>query len=51
MLVKEFLHAITHFNPKIIKLIVWGVLIFMIKKIVAEMLNLLKINITKLLAK
>jgi hypothetical protein len=36
---------------KIIKLIVQGVLVFISKKTVAKMLNLLKIGITKLWAK
>jgi len=49
--VKEFLHAITDFNPKIIELIVQGIPIFIIEKMVAEMFNLPKIGIIKLLTK
>ncbi len=48
---KEFLHAITCFNPKIIKSAVQGVLVFITEETMIEMFNLSKINITKLLAK
>jgi len=48
---KEFLHAITHFNPKIMESIVQGIPIFIIEKMVAEMLNLLEVGIIKLLTK
>lgn len=50
-LMKEFLQVITWFNPKIMKLIVQGILVFIIEKTVAKMLKLLKIGINKLLAK
>jgi hypothetical protein len=46
--VKEFLQAITHFNPKIIELVVQGVSVFIIEKMMAKMLNLPKTGITKL---
>jgi hypothetical protein len=42
-LVKEFLQAITQFNPKIVKLVVQGVPIFITKNIVAKILKLPKI--------
>ncbi len=48
---KEFLQAITCFNPKIIKSIVQGVLIFITKKMVVEMFHLPELGIIKLLAK
>ncbi len=48
---KEFLQAITYFNLEIIKSVVQGVSIFIIKKMVANMFNLLKIGINKLLTK
>jgi len=41
----------TRFNPKIIKSIVQGVLIFITKNMVVEMLHLPKLGITKLLTK
>ncbi len=48
---KEFFQAITRFNLKVIESIVQGVPIFITKKRMAEMLNLPKIGITKLLTK
>ncbi len=47
-LVKEFLQAITHFNLKIIKLVVQGIPVFITEKTMAKMLNLPKTGITKL---
>jgi hypothetical protein len=49
--VKEFFQAITRFNLKVIESIVQGVPIFITKKRMAEMLNLQKNGITKLLTK
>ncbi len=50
-LVKEFLQAIIWFNQKIVELVVQGISIFITEKTVVEMLQLLKTNINKLLAK
>ncbi len=49
--VKDFLHAITSFNLEIIESVMQRVSIFIIIETVAEMLNLLKISINKLLNK
>lgn len=48
---KDFLHAITSFNLEIIESVMQRVSIFIIIETVAEMLNLLKISINKLLSK
>ncbi len=48
---KDFLHAITSFNLEIIESVMQRVSIFIIIETVAEMLNLLKISINKLLNK
>jgi hypothetical protein len=48
---KEFLEAITWFNLEIIELVMQGILISITKKMVVEMLKLLKTCISKLLTK
>jgi hypothetical protein len=49
--VKEFLQAITCFNPKIIESVVQRVLVVITEEMVTKMFNFSKIGITKLLAK
>jgi hypothetical protein len=49
--VKKFVQVITPFNPYIIEWVVQGVLVFITKKTMVEMLYLPQSDITKILAK